>query len=146
MESGSRTGKELSQCWGRMRKEVEQSYGFLREEEIPGVLSAEAAAVGQGSNSTGLRRQIMREIYDLRFRVLMTAVEVHPRQDDRGISSWKECDKLTSAFLLSMRGPASGRNSVVFTEACATFLCLPSRVCADRVGEKVGKSRVDAHR
>ena len=87
----------------------------------------------------------MREIQELRFRVLNKAVGDHPRQDDRGISSWKERDKLTSAFLLSMPGPVSGMNSLIFAEACATYLCLPSRVCADRVGEKVGKSRVDAH-
>jgi len=30
-------------------------------------------------------------------------------------------------------------------EGAATYFCLPSRVCRDRVGEKVGKSQVDRH-
>ena len=55
LETGNRTGKELDMCWGRMRKEVEQSYVFLGEEETLGVLSAEAATAGQGSTSSGGR-------------------------------------------------------------------------------------------
>ena len=59
------------------------------------------------------------------------------------MSSWKERDKLSSAFLLSTPSPKYGLSSPIMAEALATMLCLPSRVCADRVGEKVGGSKVD---
>ena len=60
-----------------------------------------------------------------------------------GVSSWKERDKLSSAFLLSTPSPKYGLSSPIMAEALATMLCLPSRVCADRVGEKIGGSKVD---
>ena len=61
------------------------------------------------------------------------------------MNTWKERDKLTSAFLLDNPGPGAELSSKVFAEAAATYLCLPSRVCKDRVGEKIGKSTVDRH-
>ena len=71
------------------------------------------------------------------------AISMHPDQRGVGVSSWKEKDKLSSAFLLTVPGPSSSLSSPIFTEALATMLCLPSRVCADRVGERRGGSRVD---
>ena len=70
----------------------------------------------------------------------MVVVEAVKR---RAISSWKERDKLCTAFLLQSPGPHSKLSSPVMAEALATLLCLPSRVCMDRLGEKVGGSRVD---
>ena len=37
----------------------------------------------------------------------------------------------------------SGLRPAVFAEAMATHLCLPSPGCADYVGEKIGRTRVD---
>ena len=77
------------------------------------------------------------------MEVLERAISLHPDQRGVGVSSWKERDKLTSAFLLSTPSPKYGLSSPIMAEAPATMLCLPSRVCADRLGEKVGASKVD---
>ena len=77
------------------------------------------------------------------MEVLERAISLHPDQRGVGVSSWKERDKLTSAFLLSTPSPKYSLSSPIMAEALATMLCLPSRVCADRLGEKVGASKVD---
>ena len=77
--------------------------------------------------------------------MLNKAIEEHPERGQRAILTWKDRDKLTSAFLLTNPGPGTNIGSQVFAEGMATYLCLPSRVCADRVGERVGKSTVDSH-
>ena len=69
-------------------------------------------------------------------------ITVHHQQWGKGFSSWKEKDKLSSAFLLSIPGPSSSLSSPIFAEAVATLLGLPSRICTDRPGKKVGGSRV----
>ena len=69
----------------------------------------------------------------------------HHDQRARGISSWKERDKLSTSFLLSTPGPHSSLPSMVFREALATLLSMPSRVCLDRLGETVGKTKVDMY-
>ena len=61
-----------------------------------------------------------------------------------GLSGIKERDKLTTAFLLGLPGPRHGLSSQVFAESLATLLAMPSPACQDRVGEKIGRSRVDA--
>ncbi len=64
-------------------------------------------------------------------------------QRGRGVSAWKERDKLSSAFLLYLPGLRSGLSSPFMAEALATLLNLPSRVCGDSLGERVGRTRVD---
>ena len=43
-------------------------------------------------------------------------------------------EKLSSAFLL---------NTPIFSEVIAALLCVPNPVCRDRVGEMIGRSRLD---
>ena len=59
------------------------------------------------------------------------------------MSSWKERDKLSTAWLLSLPGPHHGIPSAAFTEALATLLCAPSPACVSRLGMKIGQARVD---
>ena len=78
------------------------------------------------------------KIFDYEYR------GVYVDEERQGIiCSWKERDKLCTAFLLQGPGPHSKLSSPVMAEALATLLCLPSRVCMDRLGERVGGSRVD---
>ena len=97
----------------------------------------------QGFSLSATRKLLVRAREELRLEVMERAISLHPDQRGVGVSSWKERDKLTSAFLLSTPSPKYGLSSPIMAEALATMLCLPSRVCADRLGEKVGGSKVD---
>ena len=143
--SGNRTSREFTQAWEGMVREVEECHTYLgRElEESGSPFSVPLAGVGEGSTTGATRKVLVRAREEIRLEVFSRAISLHPDQKGVGVSSWKERDKLTTAFLLSIPGPSSSLSSPIFAEALATLLCLPSRVCTDRVGEKVGSSRVD---
>jgi hypothetical protein len=103
------------------------------------------AGIGEGSVTGSSRKLLTRAREELRLDVFEHAISLHRDRSARGISSWKERDKLSSAFLLSNVGPRSGLSSPIFAEALATLLSLPSRVCKDRLGERVGASQVDRY-
>ena len=143
IESGARTGRELATMWEGMVREVREGTAYLGRELEEGPFSVPVAGVGEGSTSGATRKLLVRAREELRLEVMERAISLHPDQRGVGVSSWKERDKLSSAFLLSTPSPKYGLSSPIMAEALATMLCLPSRVCADRVGEKVGGSKVD---
>ena len=145
VDSNTRTGRELNSCWVGMVREVEESLTYLGREMEEGPFSVPVAGVGEGSTTGATRKVLTRAREEIRLEVFGMAISLHPNQQGRGVSSWKERDKLTTAFLLANPGPSSSLSSSIFAEALATLLCLPSRVCVDRLGEKVGGSRVDPH-
>ena len=49
---------------------------------------------------------------------------------------------MSTSWLRCLPG-ANGLSTAQFGEALTTFLCSPSPSCIDRVGEKIGKTRVD---
>ena len=145
LASNCRTARELRWCHQQVQSEVEESMAYLgREEEVvEGVLGVPLEGLGEGSTTGHTRKLLSRAREELRLEVFQHAVAQHPDQRARGISSWKERDKLTTSWLLSTPGPHSYLSSVVFAEALATLLSMPSRVCVDRLGEVVGRTRVD---
>ena len=80
-------------------------------------------------------------------KVLQRSLENHPKQGIAGprpVWSWRQRDKMSTSWLLCLPGP-NGLSSPQFGEAFANILCLPSPACIDRIGEKIGKSRVDMY-
>ena len=144
LQSGCRTGRELARAWEIIQGEATEACGYLGK-ELEGPLSVGLEGLGAGSTKGATRKELSREREEMRKEVFERALTLHRDQRARGVSSWKERDKLTTAFLLSTPGPHSGLSSPVFAEAVATLLSMPSRVCVDRVGEKVGNSRVDLY-
>ena len=55
----------------------------------------------------------------------------------------KNTDKCSTAFLLSKPGPHSGIPSTYFSEQLLALLAVPSVLCRGKVGERIGKLRVD---
>ena len=141
--SETRTGRELVAVWEDMVREAEEMTVYLGRELDEGPFAVPVAGVGEGSTTGATRKVLTRAREELRLEVFSRAITLHPQQRGKGVSSWKERDKLSSAFLLSIPGPSSSLSSPIFAEAVATLLCLPSRICTDRLGEKVGGSRVD---
>ena len=58
--------------------------------------------------------------------------------------AWKQRDKISSSWLLTLPGGDSTLSNAEFVEAAATNLCLPSPACMGRVGETVkGRKVID---
>ena len=145
LQSGCRTGEELRSLWQLLQREAYEAAEFLGK-EVEGPLSGQADGAGAGMDSKELRSTLSRGREQQRRDVFERALTLQSRRKKKGagISSIKERDKLSTAFLLSLPGPRYGLSSPVFVEALATLLAMPSLVCRDRVGEKVGRSRVDS--
>ena len=144
LASGCRTGRELLAAWQSLQREATEAAEFLGK-EVEGPVAEMVEKMGGGLSSKELRRQLCRAREHTRLQVFQKAVRCHRNQKAISISSVKEMDKLSTAWLLSRPGPRFGLSSPIFAEGMATLLSLPSRVCADRIGEKVGGSRADQH-
>jgi hypothetical protein len=142
IESGCRTGRELARLWERLQGEVRECCTFLGE-EFEGPFSIPAEEVGENSVDGSTRSRLGEAREKLMGRVLQRALLLHPDQTTYPVSSWKERDKLSTAWLMSLPGPHYGIASPAFSEALATLLCAPSPACSTRLGQKVGRSRVD---
>ena len=85
---------------------------------------------------------MVEEREELRTKVLKQALADYPDTTARPVWSWKQRDKLFTAFLLNIPGAHTSLSSPIFSEAVAALLCVPSLVCRDRVGEVIADSRV----
>jgi hypothetical protein len=141
LESGCRTGIELARAWGCLQAEARASCQYLGQ-ELTGSMSQPAEGIGEGAEDGSTRALLTKEREEMRAAVLKKALtELDPTA--RPVWSWKQRDKLSSAFLLNTPGAHSSLSTPVFQEAVAALLCAPSPVCRDRVGEMIGNKRVD---
>lgn len=135
-------GKEFRQAWGAMRLEASQCAVWIGV-ELEGGISEMVTGACQGCNTGATRKVVVEQLEKLRVSVMMKALTKNPDRRVRLVWSWLERDKLSTAWLLAMPGVDTSLNSDVFMEAAATLLCLPSPVCADRIGCRVGNRTVD---
>ena len=123
--SECRTGKELTRAWEQLQQEAQVSADYLEEEvAVEFLLPVE----GVGENRTdGTTRKIITERRDqTQGKVILKALENHPDRFARPVLVWRQLDKLSSSWLLSLPGPHSGLSSPIFSEAVCSHLCLPS--------------------
>ena len=104
VDSENRTDRELSQCWELLVREVKESAEYLGREFEDGLFTALVAGIGQGSTSGATRKAITKAREETRLEVMSLAISSHPNQQGKCVSSWKERDKLTTAFLLNILG------------------------------------------
>ena len=88
---------------------------------------------------------IVEQLDNLRGEVLLKALGQYPDRTARPVWTWRERDKLSAMWLLSGPGPDTRLSNMEFAEAAAVLLCLPSPVCADKIGCRVGDRRVDLY-
>ena len=112
--------------------------------DLEAPLSVSSEGIGEGSTNGNTRKNIVDQRERLRGLVLNKALEIHENQAARPVWVWPQRDKLSSAWLLSLPGPHNGLSAEIFSEAVCASLCLPSPVCRDRVGERLGRFTVDA--
>ena len=147
LDSGQLDGEELRSAWVALQLEARESADYLGE-EVEGVLAVDVAGAGSSRERTGEEgiKQLLTETRaKVRGLVLLRALQLHPERAARPVMSWRERDKLSSAWLLCLPGPDSALSSAEFGEGFANFLCLPSPACQPRLGEEVpgrGRGRV----
>ena len=108
--------------------------------ELSGVLATGpdiAAVLVEGGSS---RQAITEQREELREAVLREALLRHPDQTARPAIAYPQFDKISTAWKLSLPGPTTGLTSPVFKEVMAMHLLLPSIVCREVVGKRVGAS------
>ena len=108
VESGCRTGRELLAAWREVQEEYREACLFLGKEE-EGPASVEVGAIGDGSTTGATRKLLARAREEWRFDCFEQSLGLQGRAAAKGraISSWKERDKLCTAFLLQSPGPHS---------------------------------------
>lgn len=115
---------------------------------MSGPLGIEVASAGEGSCAGGknsTRATIQKHRERMMGRLLKEGLLHYPDQEARPVWSWPERDKLSSQWLLALPGHDSSLTSEEFTQCVETILCLPSTACAAKIGENVGKARVDKY-
>jgi hypothetical protein len=142
--SNCRTGRELSRAWEELQREAVESCAYL-DRELPDILASEVLGVGLGSEDGTTRKRITEEREKIRAAVFMKGLADYPDPASRAVIAWKNRDKLSTAFLTALPGPHSSLSSPQFGEALCLLLCLPALCCRDRVGQKVGRRRVDLY-
>ena len=144
VNSGCRTGVEMARAWEYLQQEARECCQYTGQ-ELSGHLSVEVEGIGEGTTDGSTRKKVTEERETMRAAVLKKALADYEDPSARPVMSWKQRDKLSSAFLLNIPGPHRSISSPIFSEAVAAMLCAPSPVCRDRVGEVIGRSRVDPY-
>ena len=141
LQSGCRTGRELSIAWTTLKEEAQQCSAYLGQDTTSALL-AQVEDAGDGSTDGSTRKKLIMEKEELRGAVMTVALSRLPNPHQRASLAWLNRDKLSSAWLSSLPGP-EGLSSQAFAEAMSLILCMPSPACKYRVGAKVGKRTVD---
>ena len=126
----------------RVKEEATALSTFLGE-ELPSLHSSELAGLGEGKTDGSTRGLMVKEMEKLRATALDKSMAEFPDQSERSVLVRKNTDKISFAFLLSKPGPHSGIPSTHISEQLLALLAVPSVLCRGRVGEKVGKLKVD---
>ena len=142
LERGGRTASELKAAWEVLTGEARELCDYLGE-DLGGALALPVEGAGDGSTDGSTRKAVVTQLENLRHRGLTKHLKEWQARSDRPVWSWPNRDKLSTAWLLSFPGPHTGLTTPVFREGMAMILCLPSPVCRDLVGERVGSGKVD---
>lgn len=140
----ARTQNEMNDSWNLLKYEIGQYTSSLALEAPERYKISDFREV----NCANLRKEFSehREIFrnmlineDLSRNNIES--DIHLR---RTAISWKNRDKLSSAWLGCLPGP-EGLTSREFSEAFCLNLCIPSPSTVDKIGCKIGKSIVDEY-
>ena len=145
LASGSRTGRELLSAWNLLQQEEQEASAYLHQTP-EGPLIVDAQGAGDGASDESTRKKIVQRREELRAAVFLESARRNRNQRSRQVVSLKNRDKMSTAWLHCLPGPA-GLNNVAFSEALALLLCMPSPACRERVGFKIGAhtARVDIY-
>ena len=142
LAAGTGEGEEMARSWALLTRKAYQSVAWLGEgHELPKVFSCQVEGIGDGSVTGDTRRLIVQTREVTRAKMLDRALELHRPQRDRVAWSWRQRDKISSAWKLCLPIGSFKLSNAEFSEAAAADLVLPSPGCAERVGEVVKPGR-----
>ena len=145
IESGCKEGQELVYTWEKLKSRATMAAEWLGD-GIDEIFLPDTPGVGLGSTDGRTRSRVVEAIEKDRFKLLSKSLELHQPQSTRIVWAWKQRDKISCAWLLSLPSLETQLTSVEFSEAAAANLCLPSPSCRDRVGEVIkGNVKVDLY-
>jgi hypothetical protein len=136
LQSGCREGLELRRVWSELCAEAVEAAEWLGE-DVSEVFQVREEGVGCRS-VTGETRGNVEVREKTRAKLLIRALEQFRPQKARPVWSWRQRDKLSTAWLLALPLPHTALSTKEFSEAAAASLCLPSPACQDRVGDGGG--------
>ena len=143
LNSGCSEGQEVRRIWTKIQGEAQSSADWLGD-DIPEVIATPIKGIGGESVSGETRGRIVEAVEKTRAKILTKALKEQPRT--REALSWKQRDKVSAAWLLTIPGPDTSLTNAEFSEAAASNLCLPSPACAGRIGETVkGRITIDPY-
>ena len=103
-------GREFVQAWEVVREEGIQCANYLGIDP-PEILAVGPERFGLGAES-GSRQAITREREAILAKVLQKALDSLEYQSSMAVRSWRNRDKLSTAFLLDLPGPHNLWSSV----------------------------------
>ena len=111
---------------------------------MPQPLAPPAQGIGEGCVNGSTRGKIVEARENLRAKVLDKVLESLPHT--RAALSWRQRDKVASSWILAIPVLDTSLSSAEFTEAAASYFCLPSPAASNLLGETIrGRVVVDAH-
>ena len=142
LDSGSRTGRELADCWRILQQIGKEACQFLGR-DLQGVLSNPARGLGDGGDDGSVRRAVVGQLQGLRKAVLDKFLGEYPVPTARPVLHCPQLDKVSSAWVSALPGPSSYIPSPAFSETVCSYLCVPSPACRELVGQQIGGAVVD---
>ena len=118
-----------------MQQEGEEAARFLGE-VLEGPLASHLEEVAFVDESC-CRQKLVEGREQIRGKLLLRALELHPNRAARPVWSWPERDKHSSIWLLCLPFPDFTLTSQEFSTATAAMLCLPPPCCAPHIGKAV---------
>jgi hypothetical protein len=147
LQSGCREGREIRKVWTELCAEAVEVAAWLGE-DVKEVFQVREEGVGCGSVTGETRGKIVEAREMTRSKLLIRALEEFRPQKARPVWSWRQRDKLSTAWLRALPLPHTALSNEEFSEAAAASLCLPSPACQDRVGEVIngrGRKKIDMY-
>ena len=130
LQSGCREGREIRKVWTELCTEAVEVAAWLGE-DVKEVFQVREEGVGCGSVTGETRGKIVEAREMTRSKLLIRALEEFRPQKARPVWSWRQRDKLSTAWLRALPLPHTALSNEEFSEAAAASLCLPSPACQD---------------
>ena len=137
LASNSRTAAEFTTCWEELQGEAREMAEYLGE-ELQGHLAVSLEGVGEGRLDGSTRHLLTQQREGMKARVLSKALTLHPDQTARPVWVFPQFDKMSCAWLMATPSPETHIPTILFREAMAAHLCLPSPCCQSHLGKPTG--------
>ena len=136
MDSGCNDSREMRRVWMKLVLQARRAARWL-DQDIAEPFGTALPNLGDGSVTGATRSKIVVAMENMQVKVLEKALSQVRPKSTREAWSWRQRDKVASAWTLAMPTGATYLSDAEFSEACASSLCVASPACQGRVGEPI---------